>query len=496
MKLVLTVESGGIAGKREYALEQGLLTLGREETCDVRFEPSEPEVSRNHAGIQVEKVGFRLTDHSSNGTHVNGKRVENVLLKSGDVVQLGPTGPRLRVRIDSLPTASSTSVQVPRPSLVDRSLYDPARDKGRRYSYLSVAVVLGMMVMGGFLGFLTLLLTAFELGPGAALVGVITAFAPAPIYLLIWLWLDRYDPEPAWVLGCCLVWGGGAATFMAGIGNTVFKAAMTSATGDAALAQLLSASISAPLLEEAAKGFAVLLVFLVLRREFDGVLDGIVYAGVIALGFAAVENVLYYGRSVAKAGAPGLFVVFVLRGVLGPFAHAVFTSSTGIGCGIARQTHNRTLRMLAPPLGYAGAVLLHFLWNTLASLSGGLMGILILYIVIWAPLFLVFFVAVVWMGHRESRLIRRMLEPEVALGLLTREQAEIAGSWKRRVAWLAATMGDLRRLGARRRFLHSATRLALCYWHAERATAAGGMTLSVGRIPGFRKDLTRLKDAI
>lgn len=481
---------------REYALDQGFLTLGRDNTCGLRFGPSESQVSRRHAVISAEEHGFRLTDRSTNGTQVNDQRVESALLKSGDLVQLGFGGPRLRVRIESAPeSAPREPAPLPKPSLVDTSLYDPTRDKGRRHSFLSIAVVLGMMGVGAFFGFLLLLMTAFELGPAASFVGVVAAFAPAPVYLAIWLWLDRYDPEPAWVLAGCVAWGAGAATFVAGIANSVFEAVMNSLTKDPGLAQFLSASISAPFVEEATKGLAVLLVFLVLRREFDGVLDGIVYAGVVALGFATVENVLYYGRVVAKAGAPGLLVVFVLRGVLGPFGHSVFTSMTGIGCGIARQTHNTALRILAPPLGYAAAVFLHFLWNTLAGLAG-LGGFLVLYVVVWAPLFLMFFAAVVFMGHRESLLIRRMLDPEVALGLLTRDQADIAGSWVRRMRWLGSALGQKGRLGARRQFLYAATRLALSYWHVERAAAAGGLTISLGQIPLFRRDLERLRGAV
>jgi RsiW-degrading membrane proteinase PrsW (M82 family) len=502
MRLVLTVETGGLAN-REFVLDRGSLVLGRDPACSVRFDPWDSQVSRRHAVIEAVEGGFRLTDQrSTNGTHVNQARVESAALQSGDVVQLGAQGPRLRVRIDAAaapeeaPLPEAHEARDLRPSIADRSLYDPARDKGKRYSVGGVLAILAMMGIGGFLGMLVALMTAFELGPGAAFVGVMVAFAPAPIYLLIWLWLDRNDPEPAWALAGCIAWGAGAATFLSSIANTAFGVIMASITQNPGFAQFLSASISAPIVEEATKGLAVLLIFLVLRREFDGVLDGIVYAGVVALGFATVENVLYYGRVVAKEGAPGLIAVFILRGVLGPFGHSVFTSMIGIGCGIARETHNTALRFVAPVVGYFGAVFLHFLWNTLAGLSGSLFGFLLVYVVIWVPLFLVFFAAVIWMGHRESRLIRRQLEHEVKLGLITVEQADIAGSWMRRMAWLLSSLGDLTRLGARRQFLQAATRLALSYWHVERAQAAGGLTMSFGQIPRFRKDLERLRAAV
>lgn len=490
VRLQITVESGTLAG-REYVLTGGTLTLGRDEGCGLRFDAAEAEVSRRHAVIRAEGGGFGLTDlRSTNGTQVNGERVDTVRLRTGDLVELGAGGPRLRVRIDDAGTRVAA-----RPTAVETAFYHPAREKGRQHSLPALLLVLGMMGVGGVLGLLGALMTVFELGPAAAVVGVAVAFLPAPLYLALWLWLDRYDPEPVGALAGSLLWGAGAATFVSGIANAVFGGVMRAMTAREGIAELMAAGIGAPIVEEATKGLAVLMVFLVLRREFDGVLDGIVYAGVVALGFATVENVLYYGRVAAKEGTAALVAVFVLRGILGPFAHSVFTAMTGIGCGVARITHNPALRLLAPVLGYAGAVFLHSLWNVVAGLSGSLAGFLVLYTLVWAPLFFVFFVAVIWMGHRESRLVRRMLEPEVALGLVTREQADIAGSWLRRIAWLASGLG-VGRLAARRQFLHAATRLALSYGHAERAALAGGETLSAGLIPRFRAEVARLRGAV
>lgn len=492
MRLVLTALTGSLAG-RSYALEQGQLELGRDEGVQVRFGPADRQVSRRHASIARTPAGFQVADHSSNGLLLNDSLVREALLSDGDVLQLGGGGPSLRVQLEATtaafaPAAAATS---PAPlARVEASLYyNPDADKGRRPGALAVLLVLGMVLAGSFLGLLTVLLTFFQLGFGAALAGTLLAFLPAPLYLGIWLWLDRYDPEPAWILGGAFLWGAGAATFVAGILNSLFQATMKSATNDAALAEFLSASISAPFGEELFKGLAVLAIFLVLRREFDGVIDGICYAGVVALGFAAVENVLYYGRAMAEKGPGLLALVFVLRGVLGPFSHALFTSMIGIGCGIARQTHNPFLRLAMPVVGYLAAVTLHGMWNTLAAFTGSLGGYLLLYLLVWAPLFLLFFSVVIYLGHREARLIERMLQLELARGLLKPEHVRIAGSWPRRIAWL---LGDLGRWGVRRRFLHAVTRLALCYWHAGRAEAAGGFTVSAAQIPVFQREVRDL----
>jgi len=494
MKLTLLVEEGR-SSRRQYVLERGGLEIGRAMECDVLFDGSQANVSRHHASLTRGPLGYVLADHSSNGTWVNGQRIQKAVLESGDVIRLGADGPRLRVSVSTDASPPRVGDVPPRRSLAHQGLYDPLSDKGR-HGLAGILVVMAMTGSGVCLGLFTTLMLIFQLGFGAALIGVGVAFAAAPAYLLIWLWLDRYDPEPAWILAGALVWGAGAATFVAGQFNSIFAAVMASATGSRATAHLLSVSISAPLIEEALKGLAVLLLFLAVREEFDGILDGIVYAGVVALGFAAVENVLYYGSTVAREGFAGLATLFFMRGVLGPFAHALFTSMTGIGCGIARQSHRTFLRVSMPLIGYAGAVTLHFVWNVLASASRSLASVVVVYVIVWAPLFALFFSVVIWMGFRERRLIRAMLDIEIARGLLTAEQADTVAAWLRRQRFFAAALGDRARFSARRQFAYAVTRLALSHWHAQRATAAGGETLSFSQIPVFQGEVARLRAEI
>lgn len=485
----------------EVPLAAESLTLGRDLACAIAIGGEQPQVSRRHAVITVDASGARISDLGSrNGTFVNGRRVETAYLSPGDEIRLGADGPRFAVRGPATDSASSLpertgDLPVP-PSFADGALYDPLRPKRPRNSIGGVLLVLTMIGAGGFLGALTILLSFFAMPLPAAVGGAFVAFAPAPFYLLIWLWIDRYDPEPAWILAGVFLWGAGAATFLSGIVNSLSEAAVAGATGNKELAGLLAASLSAPVIEEATKGLAVLLVFLILRREFDGVVDGIAYAGVVALGFAAVENVLYYGKQAAEAGMGGLVFLFLLRGCLGPFSHALFTSMTGIGCGLARQSHNGFVRFVAPLLGYAGAVFLHSAWNTLAAFSGGLRGYLVIYAVVWLPLFLLFGVFALWLGFRESRLIRAMLQPEIATGLLTAGQVERVASWPGRVGWMLGALFDPSLLGARRRFLHAAARLALSYWHVERAMRAGGQTASLGMIGSFRSEIESLRGRV
>ena len=123
---------------------------------------------------------------------------------------------------------------------------------------------------------------------------------------------------------------------------------------------MLGACVSAPLVEEFFKGLAVFGMFFFVRREFDGVVDGIIYATFAALGFAAVENVMYYARAglseVLSHQQGALTTTFLLARGASPWGHPLYTSMTGIGFGIARETKKPWLRWLAPSLGYMFAV--------------------------------------------------------------------------------------------------------------------------------------------
>ncbi|MEW6732436.1 MAG: PrsW family glutamic-type intramembrane protease [Acidobacteriota bacterium] len=556
MKLRLMIQNGSLNGC-QFELEQGSLLLGRGPDCAIRFDSTlDPGVSTRHAMIQAEPDGFYLIDQqSTNGTYSNANRIQRVLLRSGDMIQLGGQGPQIYVMVEghfapvynsppqpfippqqafipapappmppmpppppppftpltggsmgqqqaSLPpsspfnftgTAGKTNL---RQSMSSIGIYDPEKDKDKGNSYVSIGVALGI---GAVMTLIVMLIVLLDLGLVGGIVGAIMAFTPAPLYLFLFLWLDRYDPEPAWALAGAFAWGGLFAVIVSYIINTFFGTVVSLVAGPAA-GSLLGAVISAPVIEEGTKGLGVLLIAIFLRREFDDVLDGIVYAGVVALGFATVENVLYYGRAFLSGGGVALLFIGFLRGVLSPFAHTLFTSMTGIGCGIARETHNKTLRIVMPIVGYIGAVLLHGLWNLIASVSGGLglMAFILIYFVVWVPLFLIFLGVMIYMLRREGRVIKEMLTVEVARGLITPAQLELIGSTMGRIKWLMSslTSGNWKRLRAQRNFLRAVTKLAFCYWHVARAAAANNQTRSLTQIPKFQAEVMTLREQI
>lgn len=498
--LRLVVQNGALAGQ-QFRLEGGWLLLGRGTESTVCF--TESSVSTRHAIVAADGEAFFVLDQNSrNGTLVNGARVHTAQLANGDVIELGAYGPRLHVVIDSYTPAqiSAESETTPQFNATARiraahtarwnvrdaattiGLYNPQHDSGDAPQSVSVALlsllcaVLGVMVLG---------LTVLDLGVGVALLSGVVSFVPALFYLGVFLWIDRYDPEPVRTLGFAFAWGAIIAVFFSALGNGAFQAIF---------GERLTGVISAPIIEEASKGCGVLLIALLFRRDFDSVVDGIVYAGVVALGFAAMENVDYYGRSLNERGAAGLLGTFFVRGVMAPFAHVLFTSMTGIGCGIARETHNAVVKVVAPIAGFCLAMLLHALWNTLASFDENTF--LIGYFLLEVPLFCGFLVGIIFVVRREGRILRQTLLDEVERGLLTRQQLEIAISVFRRTGWIMAAFGDQQRLNARRQFLRAVAKLGLCHWHKARAADAQKQTGSFPLIPKLQAEVWSLRDRI
>ena len=265
----------------------------------------------------------------------------------------------------------------------------------------------------------------------------------------------------------------------------------------------IGAIAAAPIFEEASKGVGVLLLLVFFRRYFDDILDGIIYAGVIALGFATVENVLYYGRGIADAterfgvtstAVKSFMVLFALRGIFSPFAHATFTSMTGIGCGIARESHNNFVKILLPMFGYGAAVGLHAIWNSLAVV-GGCGGFVLGYIVLEVPFFLIFVGFSFYIMRRQRKILNEMLALDIARGLIPQEHAKIATSAFKSSTWIIGGLFQ-GKFGARSKYVRAIGKLGLSYWHIQRATAAQGQTGSFQQNPILRDEVLRWRDQV
>jgi len=211
----------------------------------------------------------------------------------------------------------------------------------------------------------------------ALLASFFFGFAPMFLFAGFVNWLDRYEKEPKLLLGAAFMWGVVIAGGGAYILNTVFGVGIYAITGSADVAEFGTTSIVAPIIEEGLKGLAVLAVFLMFRKEFDSILDGVVYAGITAMGFAAIENVLYiYRNGYQESGWEGFWVLVIIRVILVGWMHPFFTAFTGIGFAIARMSRNVLVQIIAVPTGYAMAVTTHAFHNTFSGLIGGVEGLI------------------------------------------------------------------------------------------------------------------------
>lgn len=321
-------------------------------------------------------------------------------------------------------------------------------------------------------GLVTLLIIGVEVGPVALVTGLVLATVPVPIYLWLALRVDRFEPEPLRLLAWSFFWGASAATLIAVVLNSAGQAAVGSSFGSQ-VGELYGNSISAPVVEEGAKGAALFSIFRRRRADFDGVLDGLVYAAMVGLGFAMTENVLYYGKAAVEGGVP-LVATFFVRGVMAPFAHPVFTAMTGIGLGLASQSPRRATKVTAAVGGLLGAMILHSLWNTSAGVGGGAAFVGVFFLVM-VPVFCALIVVVAVARRRESRLIGSHLGAEVAAGVLSPGDLVVLRTLRerRRMARAARREGAGPRRACRE-WMATATELAFLRHRRQRGLPTNG----------------------
>ena len=217
-----------------------------------------------------------------------------------------------------------------------------SQKKPRLPAFLSVPVVISAIFI------VPLVLFLAWLSPLSVLLGFVPIFIVFPALA----WLDRVEPEPWSSRIHAVLWGAMVAALVSVIINSIVGL----------FSETLAVVVSAPVVEETMKGLGV--IWAVRRREVDGVMDGIVYAGWVALGFAVVEDFTFF----VSAEDQGVLVqTFILRATLTPFAHPLFTAWTGLAVGLAVSKQKPVLPYAL--WGLALAIFTHFLWNGSIALT-------------------------------------------------------------------------------------------------------------------------------
>ncbi|MFD0276242.1 PrsW family intramembrane metalloprotease [Kitasatospora sp. NPDC127111] len=346
---------------------------------------------------------------------------------------------------------------------------------------LSSVTATAVLALAGC-GVLILHLVRRQTGTTGLLVGLGLAMIPLPFVLGGLAWLNLTARVPLRHTVFCLGWGAFAATTAAILANGWTNSYLTAHQGT--LGEVLGADLVTPVIEESAKGAALLVLLLplgqrlrcrghrtdrpcatVLRRlpgprqprPYDRrpalphargrlrpylrplpylrpyplthdrprararprtLAAGVVLGGITACGFAFTENALYLGRaftddqqqrldSIGLGEPPSLrdfdstVQTFVLRALLSPFAHPLFTALTGLGLAVTLTTGRRWLARLAAPAGLLLAMALHGTWNAAADL--GTHGFLLVYALLMVPCFAALLCFAAWARARTAR---------------------------------------------------------------------------------------------
>ena len=246
-------------------------------------------------------------------------------------------------------------------------------------------------------------------------------------------WYVRWEPRPpglftAVTLMVAFLWGTSVSTLCSLVVNVWVAQVITEAMGDPGAAGV----ISAPLVEEMTKGLGVLFVFLIWRRTINGTIDGVVYAAFTAAGFAFVENILYFVQGWEYVGS-----IFVMRGVLSPFAHLTFTACTGVAIGVSSRRRSQYAWAWMAPVGLVGAILLHATWNGFVAVNFGV------YLLLQFPFYALCAGLVSCLRWSERRSMRRGIEDYARAGWFSPAEVQMlaTGAGRRAGRRWAATRG-------------------------------------------------------
>jgi RsiW-degrading membrane proteinase PrsW (M82 family) len=307
------------------------------------------------------------------------------------------------------------------------------------------------------------------------------------VLLLLIRFIDLYEHEPFAAIASMAVWGSVGATAFSYMGNGLLTPRLPPD-----LREAFGAAISAPVVEEVAKGVALVVAFAVsawLHRRYGfnrlgGLTDGLVYGAAVGIGFAFTED-LYY-----LVDLGGSFSEFIARrdffGV-GALHHALYAAATGAGIGLAAWTRGALRRCLLGLAGLVVAMLLHATNNgavavfvaaahglgaaaelmrsgstpsavAAAAHNGAVLAALVTY-----GAFTAFGAATVYWLHRQRRVIRQELAAEVDAGLVDQRDVELASQYWARTLWYwqLTRIGELDRARLLRRLHIQLANLAL-----------------------------------
>lgn len=303
-----------------------------------------------------------------------------------------------------------------------------------------------------------------------------TALAWGAVFLL----LDRFRPQRPLVWLLTFLWGACASTWFSLHVNT-WAAEMMNTEGAAPDTGSRAAIFAAPFVEEVSKATVLFLLVILWRARIVSRLSIVVLAGLSAIGFAFVENIIYYARVyvyamntiTVKQPHEEIMELVMLRGFYTSYAHPLFTMMTAFGLAVGLGARSKLVRVIAPLAGFCLAAAGHMLWNGVASTNSSESAKPAWYysLALLAILVLLMIVTVV----AQAQLIRRRLGDFRRVGWLTdRDPIVFSGPFKRIKLHLAGIFRGPKKWLATAKFMRRITELAYIREGMTRGTIAEG----------------------
>jgi RsiW-degrading membrane proteinase PrsW (M82 family) len=335
---------------------------------------------------------------------------------------------------------------------VDRAAVPPAEELVRRREAIAVSgwgarfrfvqphnacfwVYLAILVAGSWYVVGTVADTASVFAQ-AYVASVLSTGLFALVFLYFLHRFDRFERTPGKLaLAAFLIGGLGAPWAMALSGNAALSSLYSKLFGQS-WATDWQAGLSAPFVEESAKGAAFLLVWGLALRVIRTVYDGLIVGAYVGLGFQILEDMLY-GQNAAiehfgADQAPSVLHTFVMRSLTGIASHALYTALFAAGLiylvGTAAQPR-RVGRGIALMLA---AIVIHGVWDATSALTdGAVLVALLLMVALTVASVVILFIALRWARDREHGWMRDILAPEVTNGTLTAAELDAAAGRRR-----------------------------------------------------------------
>ncbi|MFI7612081.1 PrsW family intramembrane metalloprotease [Nonomuraea terrae] len=275
---------------------------------------------------------------------------------------------------------------------------------------------------------------------GVAVGLVLSALVAVPI-VGAFLWLDRWERERPRRLVSAFAWGASFAAFCS-IWSQEGLQALADTTMGADFGAWFRPLVITPVTEEVLKGLFLVWLLICRREQITGLLDGVVYAGLVGAGFSFTENILYFGRIITTFAASDAFdaiallgASFFLRVVMVPFFHPLMVAVFGLGIAAAANKRGRGARVGLALAGLLVAIVLHGAWDWAGLAGSDPLLIFKIYGAVMVPVFLAMLVVALVLRNREGKMIVAALPALARDGHIAPEEVALLANLAERRRW-------------------------------------------------------------